>query len=62
MIRLPANHLFSPSNVMAVPTRKIADTQVTALGYGATGIAAFYGSVKPDEERFKVRTSPVCWS
>ncbi|KAI0072166.1 Aldo/keto reductase [Panus rudis PR-1116 ss-1] len=35
-----------------LPTRKIGDIPVTAIGYGAMGISAFYGSVKPDEERF----------
>ncbi len=48
---------------MSHPTRKIGNDAVTAIGYGAMGIAAFYGSVEPDEERIKVRanriTSPV---
>ena len=39
----------------SLPTRKIGKDDVTAIGYGAMGIAAFYGSVDPDEERLKVR-------
>ncbi|TFY60174.1 hypothetical protein EVG20_g7517 [Dentipellis fragilis] len=29
------------------PTRKIGDTDVTAIGYGAMGIAAYYGPPMP---------------
>ena len=39
---------------MALPTRKIGNTDVSAVGYGAMGIAAFYGQVQSDEERLKV--------
>ncbi|KAI0775273.1 Aldo/keto reductase [Trametes elegans] len=39
---------------MPLPTRKIGTSDVTALGYGAMGISAFYGKPLPDEERFKV--------
>ncbi|VDC05602.1 unnamed protein product [Peniophora sp. CBMAI 1063] len=39
---------------MSLPTRKIGNTDVTAIGYGAMGIAAFYGQVQNDEERFKM--------
>lgn len=39
-------------------TRKIGDAVVPAIGYGAMGIAAFYGKPQPDEERFKV-SKPV---
>ena len=39
---------------MPLPTRKIGTSEVTAIGYGAMGIAAFYGKPLPDEERFKV--------
>ena len=41
---------------MSLPTRKIGNTDVTAIGYGAMGIAAFYGQVQSDEERVKVRS------
>ncbi|KAI0042050.1 Aldo/keto reductase [Auriscalpium vulgare] len=37
-----------------LPTRKIGNTEVSAVGYGAMGIAGFYGEVPPDEERFKI--------
>ncbi|KAI9062185.1 Aldo/keto reductase [Trametes sanguinea] len=39
---------------MPLPTRKIGTSNVSAIGYGAMGIAAFYGKPMPDEERFKV--------
>jgi len=39
---------------MSLPTRKIGDVPVTAIGYGAMGIAAFYGKAAPDEERLKI--------
>ncbi|CAL1708523.1 unnamed protein product [Somion occarium] len=39
---------------MSLPLRKIRDTPVTAIGWGAMGISAFYGAVPSDEERFKV--------
>ncbi|KAI0371376.1 Aldo/keto reductase [Pilatotrama ljubarskyi] len=39
---------------MTVPTRKIGDANVTAIGYGAMGIAAFYAPVIPEEDRMKV--------
>jgi aryl-alcohol dehydrogenase-like predicted oxidoreductase len=39
---------------MSLPTRKIGSTDVSAIGFGAMGISAFYGSVESDEERFKV--------
>ncbi|KAI9062204.1 Aldo/keto reductase [Trametes sanguinea] len=39
---------------MPLPTRKVGNSEVTAIGYGAMGIAAFYGKPMPDEERFKV--------
>ncbi|EKM52676.1 uncharacterized protein PHACADRAFT_261264 [Phanerochaete carnosa HHB-10118-sp] len=35
-------------------TRKIGNDDVTAIGYGAMGIAAFYGSIQPDEERLEM--------
>lgn len=41
-----------------LPTRKIGDVDVTAVGYGAMNLAAVYGDVLADEERLKVRGSP----
>ncbi|CDO71166.1 hypothetical protein BN946_scf184845.g36 [Trametes cinnabarina] len=38
---------------MVLPTRKISQSDVTAIGYGAMGIAAYYGSPLPDEQRLK---------
>ncbi|EKM56383.1 uncharacterized protein PHACADRAFT_141007 [Phanerochaete carnosa HHB-10118-sp] len=40
-----------------LPTRKLGKDQVTAVGYGAMGLSAFYGTPKPDEERFKARAA-----
>ena len=39
---------------MTLPTRKLGDVDVSALGFGAMGISAFYGPTEPNEERFKV--------
>ncbi|KAJ7350584.1 NADP-dependent oxidoreductase domain-containing protein [Mycena albidolilacea] len=39
---------------MSIPTRKIGKSSVTEIGFGAMGIASFYGAVESDEERFKV--------
>jgi hypothetical protein len=39
---------------MSLPTRKIGSDSVSAIGYGAMGIAAFYGTVEDDESRLKV--------
>ncbi|KAH9849046.1 Aldo/keto reductase [Lenzites betulinus] len=36
---------------MPLPTRKIGQADVTAIGYGAMGIASFYGKALVDEER-----------
>ncbi|KIK44201.1 hypothetical protein CY34DRAFT_80336 [Suillus luteus UH-Slu-Lm8-n1] len=36
------------------PTRKIGTDDVSAIGFGAMGIGAYYGQTGPDEERFKV--------
>lgn len=38
---------------MPLPTRKIGQTDVTAIGYGAMGISVFYGTPKTDEEGMK---------
>ncbi|KAG1741422.1 NADP-dependent oxidoreductase domain-containing protein [Suillus paluster] len=35
-------------------TRKIGTDDVSAIGFGAMGISAYYGQTEPDEERFKV--------
>jgi aryl-alcohol dehydrogenase-like predicted oxidoreductase len=39
-----------------LPTRKLGKNgpEVTALGFGAMGLSAFYGEVASDEERFKI--------
>ncbi|KAJ7282921.1 Aldo/keto reductase [Mycena rebaudengoi] len=43
---------MSPSSM---PLRKLNDTKVSAIGYGAMGLSGFYGDVvTSDEERFKV--------
>ncbi|KAJ6632596.1 NADP-dependent oxidoreductase domain-containing protein [Mycena sp. CBHHK59/15] len=39
---------------MAIPTRKIGQSLVSEIGFGAMGISSFYGPVGSDEERFKV--------
>ncbi|KAI0072150.1 Aldo/keto reductase [Panus rudis PR-1116 ss-1] len=36
-----------------LPTRKIGDTPVNAIGYGAMGLSVAYGPAKPDAERLK---------
>ena len=42
---------MSPS----MPLRKLGNTKVSAIGYGAMGLSGFYGqAVTSDEERFKV--------
>ena len=38
---------------MSLPTRKIGDTQVTAVGWGSMGLSIAYGEVAPEEERLK---------
>ncbi len=37
-----------------LPTRKIGTDSVTAIGWGAMGLSAYYGSTASDEERLKV--------
>ncbi|KXN80964.1 Aldo-keto reductase yakc [NADP(+)] [Leucoagaricus sp. SymC.cos] len=36
-----------------IPTRKIGNDDVAAIGLGLMGLSAFYGQVESDEERFK---------
>ena len=43
-----------PNIMVEYPTRKIGSDNVSAIGFGAMGISAFYGQPEPDEERFKV--------
>jgi aryl-alcohol dehydrogenase-like predicted oxidoreductase len=40
----------------SMPTRQLGKNgpRVSAIGFGAMGLSAFYGSIAPDEERFKV--------
>lgn len=42
-----------------LPTRKIGNTAVTAIGWGGMGLSAYYGPTLPDEERFKVCFGPT---
>ncbi|KAF7978875.1 hypothetical protein HWV62_44363 [Athelia sp. TMB] len=39
---------------MSLPSRKIGNSTVSAIGYGAMGISVGYGDALPDEERFKI--------
>uniref|UniRef100_A0A8H8CEZ4 NADP-dependent oxidoreductase domain-containing protein n=1 Tax=Psilocybe cubensis TaxID=181762 RepID=A0A8H8CEZ4_PSICU len=39
---------------MSLPTRKIGNDDVTAMGFGLMGMSAFYGPIDSDEDRFKV--------
>lgn len=38
-----------------LPSRKTGADDVTAIGYGAMGIASVYGPTPTDKERLKVR-------
>ena len=42
-----------------LPTRKIGNTDVTAIGYGTMGISINYGAPLSDEEAFQVSQSFV---
>ena len=44
-------------SVSKLPTRKIGTDAVTAIGWGAMGLSAYYGSTASDEERLKVNQS-----
>ena len=46
---------------MPAKTRKIGSDDITAIGYGAMGIAAFYGAIQSDEERLEVRMNFMMW-
>ncbi|KAF8492232.1 NADP-dependent oxidoreductase domain-containing protein [Russula emetica] len=37
-----------------LPTRRVGQTEVSAIGYGAMGISSYYGTAPPDPERFKM--------
>ncbi|EIW51644.1 Aldo/keto reductase [Trametes versicolor FP-101664 SS1] len=39
---------------MSLPTRKIGNTDVSAIGFGAMSIAAYYATTIGEEERFKL--------
>ncbi|EIW79887.1 Aldo keto reductase [Coniophora puteana RWD-64-598 SS2] len=39
---------------MTFPTRKIGTDDVSAIGFGAMGISAYYGAFGSDEERFEI--------
>jgi len=45
---------------VSLPTRKIGQEDVTAIGFGLMGLSAFYGTVfESDEERFKILDAAV---
>ena len=50
---LSINH-SSSDMAMLTQTSLIKGPHVTALGFGAMGLSAFYGTAEPDEERFAV--------
>ena len=41
----------------SLATRNIGTSSVTAIGWGAMGLSAFYGSVPPENKRLQVRGS-----
>ena len=45
---------------MTFPTRKLGNDNVSAIGFGAMVLSAFYGVTEPDEERFKVGIDHGC--
>ncbi len=46
-----ASKLSTPAKL---PTRKIGDREVSAVGFGAMNLSVGYGPAPPDEERYKV--------
>ena len=49
-------------SVSKLPTRKIGTDAVTAIGWGAMGLSAYYGSTASDEVHLKVNTSFMPWN
>ncbi|KAI0824882.1 Aldo/keto reductase [Trametes gibbosa] len=47
---------------MSLPTRKIGNSKVSSIGFGAMGIAAFYATAISEEERFKGSLSALILS
>jgi hypothetical protein len=45
----------------SLPTRKIGKHDVSAIGYGAMGLAVFYGQIPDDEQRLKVGAFIICF-
>lgn len=45
---------------MSPTDRKIGNSAVPAIGFGAMGISTWYGAVESDEARFKVSNIAVC--
>ena len=48
----PLSYIYSMSHSLA--TRNIGTSSVTAIGWGAMGLSAFYGSVPPENKRLQV--------
>ena len=53
-ISYPPDFIAIMSATVPSKTRKVGNDDVTAIGFGAMGISAFYGSIQPDEERLQV--------